>query len=175
MRIISATHRDLEQEVSEGRFREDLLFRLMVFKLELPPLRNRVPDMHAIARAIVKRIHDKPTEISSELMAAMERYPWPGNIRELENELKRMLVLAEGGGELNLALLSEKIRNYESEKKNPLPVIQRGGLKAAVEAYEKELVESTLAACDYNKSKTADVLGLSRRYFLTKLKTLGID
>lgn len=100
IRVVCATNADLESGVSEGRFREDLLFRVQVFPIEIPPLRERSSDVAALARHFVDRhsrkLGKEPMTISAEALAALERYEWPGNVRELENCLERAVILTQG-------------------------------------------------------------------------------
>src|SRR6476661_5113832 len=117
VRVIAATNRDLEKEIAEGRFREDLYYRLSVIPLQLPPLRERREDIPLLARHFLERFRktmEKPIEgISPEAMRKLESYDWPGNVRELENTMERAVAL-ESGNEISLRVLPDRIAGYAS-------------------------------------------------------------
>ncbi|MEM7446663.1 MAG: sigma-54 dependent transcriptional regulator [Myxococcota bacterium] len=123
VRLISATHKDLRQEVRAGRFREDLYFRLVVVGIELPPLRNREGDISLLAKHFLDLYTAKystpPLRLSAEVLGALERYDWPGNVRELANEIERLVVLSSGSEIDQLNLLSPRIVDLDPRSQTP--------------------------------------------------------
>jgi len=181
VRIISATNKDLEQEVREGRFREDLYYRLSTFKIIIPPLAERLQDVPLLARAILtdsmKELGKKVKGFSDEALACMQAYHWPGNVRELQNEIKRMLVMATGdylGAEL---LSSQVLRAAPQEDEAELEwlTIQEGSLRERLDSLEARMVNEALIRNRWNKSKTAKELGLSRVGLRNKLERYGLE
>ena len=181
VRIISATNKDLEQEVREGRFREDLYYRLSTFKIIIPPLAERLQDVPLLARAILtdsmKELGKKVRGFSDEALACMQAYHWPGNVRELQNEIKRMLVMATGdylGAEL---LSSQVLRAAPQEDEAELEwlTIQEGSLRERLDSLEARMVNEALIRNRWNKSKTAKELGLSRVGLRNKLERYGLE
>jgi len=172
VRIISATNKDLQQEIEGGRFREDLYYRLNVVTLHLPPLRERREDIPALAAHILdrlsKRFGDRPRRLSDEAMARFMAYAWPGNVREMENEISRGLVLAGDRAELAEDGLSEKLRRAVPAS-GPASPITAGTLAEQVEALERRLIEQARMATGGNKSRMARLLGLSREGLRKKL------
>ncbi len=168
VRIIAATHRNLAEEVREGRFREDLYYRLNVIEINIPPLRERKKDIPLLAQHFLKKfsqLMDKP--ITGFQPAALEKliaYPWPGNVRELENAIERAVILA------SQPLISEEdiILNSISES---------DGIEAGMtlEEVSRLLLEKTLRANDGNKTRTAEAMGVSLRWVHYKMKEWGLD
>jgi two-component system response regulator HupR/HoxA len=171
-RVIVATNRDLEQEVKGGRFREDLYYRLRVFPIRLPPLRERREDIPALARHLLGRLArqlKKPVaEPTEETLAVLARYPFPGNVRELANELERAVLLAEPGAPLTDDLLSERL----------LEGIGDGGaagvLQHRTDGFEREQIEAAIARAGGVKTHAAAELGITYRGLLKKMKRLGM-
>jgi transcriptional regulator with PAS, ATPase and Fis domain len=162
VRIMAATHRNLEEEVREGRFREDLFYRLNVFPLHIPPLRERkedLPDLvHHFIRTFALKLKKSVQGLSEEAMALFDRAPWPGNIRELENELERAVTLADEGEVIGAEHLSPRFHHPA-----PLTFQEIGGtLKEQVETLEKRLIQKALDQTQGNILKAAEQLGLSR-------------
>jgi two-component system, NtrC family, response regulator len=157
-RVIAATNRNLEADVKENRFREDLYFRLAVVKIALPPLRERGNDIIQLAdhlmRAFSKELKRPLKKFSKQAIDAIRKHPWPGNVRELQNRVKRALVLADGATigpeELELELANEAAGTATST------------LKEAKEALEREILVNALRDNGGNISKTAKSLGISR-------------
>ena len=174
VRVIAATNRDLEAEVSAGRFREDLYYRLRVFPICLPPLRERVEDIPLLARHFL-RVHAGEKEIEGfdpEVLRAFRRYNWPGNIRELENEVRRCVVLVREGGRITVEHVSERIARLADVDR---ALCGMGPLKAAVEQFEEDLIRAALNRCGWNVTHTAAGLGLSRVGLQGKLRKYGIQ
>lgn len=181
VRVIAATNLDLEREVNEGRFREDLYYRLATFTMELPPLRERRSDIPVLAQALLQDLSrqlGKPVEtISRETLACLTAWHWPGNVRELQNELKRALVLAPDN-ELTANLLSPRIMQGAARDALPdLTMISQtsGNLKERIEAMEACIIRETLIRNRWNKTRTADELGLSRVGLRSKLERYELE
>lgn len=173
IRIITATNRDLQQMVKEGCFREDLYYRLNVFPIVIPPLRERNSDIIALAEFFVSRFSKKFSKsingISIPVQEMLLSYPWPGNVRELENVIERALIIAEGdvihGYDLPLSLQKTAVSGSSTQQ----------GLGAKVNSVEYEMIIEAL--CDHkgNISAAAETLGLTRRTLSLKMQKLGIN
>ncbi len=167
VRFLSATNRQLENEIKAGRFREDLYYRLKIITLEMPPLRERKEDLFLLVNHFLKIFGPKSGKpkafISPEAMEKLLEYDWPGNIRELQNEIQRALILCGPDGIIEEKDLSPKFFENQGEK------IQRveNFFNARAE-FERRFLRMALARYNYNRTKTADNLGLSRQG-LTKL------
>lgn len=175
-RVITATNRDLQREVEEGRFREDLYYRLNVIPITLPPLRERREDIPILVQHFVQRFNREKnmeiTGISEDAMKTLTRYPWPGNVRELENLLERMVVL-RGEGELTLDDLPEKFLLPRAVELNvpEVEVPDEGvDLKRLVDDFEDRIILSALNRTKWNKNRAATLLGIKRTTLLEKLK-----
>ncbi len=171
VRLISATHKDLEAEVQAGRFRSDLYYRLAVFPIVVPPLRERMEDLPALAHFLLQRIAKRwqrnlPT-LTREALELLHSYEWPGNIRELEHELERACALAAEGETLAPAHFSERLQ--QQGQAEPLQDLRR-----ARRAFERRYIERVLAAHSGNVSAAARTLGLSRVMLQRKMKTFGL-
>jgi transcriptional regulator with GAF, ATPase, and Fis domain/tetratricopeptide (TPR) repeat protein len=169
VRVIGATHRDLDAMVAAGKFREDLFYRLNVITLRVPPLRDRPEDIPLLVQHFVKKhAPDRAVKVTRGAMAKLTTFPWPGNVRQLENELRRALVLSDGA--IDVAELS--------------PDVVRGGPSAArgagldmrtrVDALESELVVEALQKTRGNQTRAAQLLGLSRFGLQKMMKRLKI-
>lgn len=167
-RLITATNRDLTHEVARGRFRSDLYFRLAVFELELPPLRDRGDDVMLIARSFAMRGEKRATfDASAEL--AMKRYAWPGNVRELENTIQRALVLCKNGV-ISATDLPARVR--EAVQVEPAPKSSTRG--RSMQDAEREALEGALAECAGNVSEAVRKLGIGRTTAYRLMKKHGI-
>lgn len=164
VRVISATNKDLEIEVSEGRFREDLFYRLYIFPIHLPPLRERLLDIadliHHFCEKYSRRLGKRISAIDPSLITVFENYPWPGNIREMENEIERAITMADAGSPLTPDLLSPRFKRQQLSLN--LQDQSGGTLKQQVEQLEKSLIQSAMQETGGNISKSAIKLGLSR-------------
>ncbi|MCA8969001.1 MAG: sigma-54-dependent Fis family transcriptional regulator [Planctomycetes bacterium] len=175
VRILAATHRDLQQRIGEGAFREDLFYRLNVISLTLPPLRDRPGDVVALARSFVevlaKDLGSAEPELDDDAIDALCKHSWPGNVRELRNAIERALVLGDG-----VSITTDDLpidiwfggKDAESARD---PV----GFHAQVEAARLRILEEALAACDGNRTRAAERLGLQRTYFARLWKKYGRD
>jgi Nif-specific regulatory protein len=177
VRIVAATNRDLEKEVREGRFREDLYYRLKVFPLRLPSLRERREDIPLLAGHFLKRYAEEfgrtVRGFSQQAMEQMQGYPWPGNVRELENEVQRLVIQVDDDGFIQPTHLSPRIRQSEEATAGRFRQI-KGTLKEMVEHVEKQILREALEEHDNNKSATAKTLGITREGLHKKLRGYGM-
>ncbi len=176
VRIICATNRDLAAEVEKGRFRQDLYYRLMVFPIRLPPLRERREDIPALARHFLARYTEEYrvelTGFSQEALDALAGYTWPGNIRELENEIQRLVIQAEPGCNVEVTDLSPRLRKIEGTVAKVAP--KKGTLKEMMDQVERWLISEALRDHGGNKTRTAVTLGITREGLHKKLDKLGL-
>jgi two-component system response regulator AtoC len=178
VRIVAATHRDLARLVHEGAFRADLFYRLNVFPVHLPPLRERREDVAPIAVRAVERFArrmGRRVRLSAPAVAALEAYDWPGNVRELQNVLERAVLLARG--ELIESLDLPAPRPGAGPSSGP-PSASSGrpeSLRAATERAEREAIRAALHHTGDNKARAAELLGVSVRTLWYKLERLGLD
>jgi two-component system response regulator HupR/HoxA len=160
VRVIAATNADLEADVAAGRFRRDLYYRLNVFPIRLPPLRERAGDITALAdhflRQACRRARRAVPAVGAEALQLLQTYPWPGNVREMENELERAVALADTGRPLGPAHLSERI----SAGAGAVATVPT--LNEAVEALKRRMIEDALHECG-SKTRAAERLGLTRQ------------
>lgn len=176
-RIVAATNRDLETEVSEGRFREDLFYRLKVFPLRVPPLRERQDDIGLLAAHFLRKYSQEfgraVEGFSQQASEMMRAYKWPGNVRELENEVQRLVIQVDDEGFVQPEHLSPKIRQAESLVGKVTPT--KGTLKEMMEQVEKWILREALTEHGNNKSQTARTLGITREGLHKKLKGYGMS
>lgn len=169
VRVIAATNRDLEREVQEGRFREDLFWRLNVIHLHIPPLRERPFDIPLLVEhflnKVAKATGSAPFSVTPEALAVLTAYAWPGNARELENAIERAVALAEGAS-LSPEDLPERIRNSGQTAQL---LTQAREKRLTLRELEKEYILETLRLTGGNKSRAADLLGFDRRTLHRKL------
>ncbi|MDX2422061.1 MAG: sigma-54 dependent transcriptional regulator [Amphritea sp.] len=181
VRVIASTNRDLEEEVREGRFRQDLYFRLAEVTLTLPELAQRKVDIPLLAQGFLDKSmveFDKPVKgFTDEALACMESYCWPGNVRELQNEVRRMLVLADDDY-LGADLLSPRVlRAAPQDENGEMELLARldGSLKDRIETLEKRILRETLIRHRWNKSQASRELGLSRVGLRSKLERYQLE
>jgi DNA-binding NtrC family response regulator len=181
VRVISATHRNLPEEIRAGKFREDLFYRLRVVTLELPPLRSHKDDIPVLAETFLQ-MHaarlGRAARMSREAVTAVERYDWPGNVRELKNALERSMVLARGE-EIGIADLPEEVAHGKA-------IVQKAGgnghdsglgekdFREAKRKFEVAYLTKQLVEHRWNVSRTAATIGLHRQSLQEKLRELGI-
>lgn len=175
VRVIAATHKDLEKEVREGRFREDLFYRLNVVPVSIPPLRERKEDLPSLAVHFLSLYREKNKkevkEISPKAMDLLIRYDWPGNIRELENCIERAVIVARGEM-ISPADLPSLIQALSRGKDENQGILFPSGI--SLQDAEKALILKTLEDTGGNRSRAADILGINRRTLQIKLKEYGI-
>jgi DNA-binding NtrC family response regulator len=174
VRVIVATHRNLDELVRKGEFRQDLYHRVFVFPIVLPPLRERRDDIRLLvdffAQAVAEQNDWKPREIEPEAYAELERYSWPGNVRELRNVVERLLLLTDDRVDAATARLALP---FDS---NPAPVQSGSGLLSErMDAHEREIILAELKKHNYKMSDTAKALGLERSHLYKKCQQLGIE
>ncbi|MBL8475958.1 MAG: sigma-54-dependent Fis family transcriptional regulator [Methyloversatilis sp.] len=181
VRVIAATHRELEQRVREGLFREDLYYRIAGATFTVPPLRERVGDIEPIARRVVDEVGielGRPgASLSDQAMACLMGYPWPGNIRELRNELARALALSDSerieAQSLSLRVLHGQAGLTATASATPLPA--SGTLAERLDAIEAMVLRETLLRHRWNKTRAAKELGLSRVGLRGKMVRFGLE
>ncbi len=174
VRFVAATNKDLQREVAEGRFREDLFYRLNVISINLPPLRDRPEDIEPLAHHFLRRFASRMAKdihtISPDGLEALHSYGWPGNVRELENVMERAVILTNGS-----AITADVIplRNATTAAiQQTLPAARPA--MVALEEMERQHIEAVLKGHNYNKSRTAEVLNISRRTLDRRIADFGL-
>jgi transcriptional regulator with GAF, ATPase, and Fis domain len=188
VRIVAASHRDLGEMVKQGTFREDLYYRVNVLRISVPPLRERVEDLPMLTSHFLQKHHHgsgAPPVLAQDTLAELAAYPWPGNIRELENEIERLNVLAAGDEEISPSMLSPRIREASAsatpapQTRKPTQALSSGGkartLRELVEGVESEVIQQGLIRTHWNKSQLAKELGISRSNLIQKCSYYGLD
>ena len=179
VRVIVATHRNLEELVRKGEFRQDLYHRVFVFPILLPPLRERRDDIRLLveffAQAVAEQNDWKPREIDAEAYAELERYAWPGNVRELRNVVERLLLLADDRIDAATARLA-----LPFDASSPVPAAGAGllselPLSERMDAHERDIIIAELKKHNYKMTDTAKALGLERSHLYKKCQQLGIE
>ena len=186
IRLISATNRNLLEMVKEGKFREDLYYRLNVVELRLPPLRERRDDISLLAHHFLQRsselFHKKVRRFSAATMQALEQHKWPGNVRELENVIQRAVVLSDGPS-IEIAQLPALLRPVESteepavhrpaaEPEQPTPLLS---YEEEIRRFKRNLILRTLRECGWRKAESARALGVARGYLHRLIHQLEIQ
>jgi DNA-binding NtrC family response regulator len=172
VRIVAATNQDVETAMQEGRFREDLYYRLAVIPIELPPLRERADDIQLLVRHFLERFSvGNPTDISAAALESMTAYAWPGNVRELQNAVERMVVLNHGET-LDLHHLPAKIRSLPSSARSQIVELPPDGY--SLEAVEKEVVVQALERNDWNQTRAAAFLQVPRHTLIYRMEKYDI-
>jgi two-component system NtrC family response regulator len=173
VRVLAATNKDLAKAIQAGEFREDLYYRLNVVPLDIPPLRERREDIRPLIQYFLRAMGAGPRlTIAPDAFRAMETYPWPGNVRELENALERALIFAKGDL-ISFADLPETIRAPRVREAATLPVeLPEAGL--SLEGVERELILRALEKHDWNQSRAARYLGITRHTLLYRMEKHGI-
>jgi len=175
VRVVAATHQDLSGLVRDGRFREDLFYRINVFPIRIPPLRERMEEIPALAEDTLRRLGSRlgmEATLSEAARAQLERYSWPGNVRELKNVLERAVLLSGGGVIETIELPSET-----AEEAGEATEATGGGVVAlsdAVARAERAAIQAALERTDDNKAQAARLLGISVRTLFYKLEKLGL-
>jgi DNA-binding NtrC family response regulator len=174
-RVILATNEDLTKLVTEGRFRQDLYYRVNVINIELPSLRERISDIPLLARHFLARVceesNKKVVDFNDDAMVAMQRYRWPGNVRELQNVVERAVLLGKGD-----KVRVEDLPNalHTSSPLSTAPIGDRT-LKQALEEPERQIILDVLERHHWNRNLTADALGVNRTTLYKKMKRLGLE
>jgi two-component system response regulator PilR (NtrC family) len=187
IRLLSATHKNLANEVEAGRFRQDLYYRINVISVLVPSLRQRLEDLPALTTAILKRISPdgKAARLDKSALSALSKYSFPGNVRELENMLERALALSDGE-----KITAEDVQISSTGSTTPLAKTDApterahhgrsvreayGDLEGYLEDLEREIISAALEECRWNKTATAKLLGISFRSLRYRQKKLGLD
>ena len=179
VRIITATNRDLDAEVKAGRFREDLFYRLNVVPITLPALRDRTEDIDPLIRYFLKRFNERLkkdiTGIEPRCIEALKSYAWPGNIRQLENVLERMILMSEDNVLRSRDLPDEVVGPLGNDLSNLGEAASfKETVRRQTQSVERDLIEKALEEMSGNVTKTAEKLGLSRKGLQLKIKELGL-
>jgi DNA-binding NtrC family response regulator/tetratricopeptide (TPR) repeat protein len=181
VRVIAATNADLEQRVAEGKFREDLFYRLSVIRIHVPPLRERreeIPHLSTLfLREASERLGKPDVRLSADTLDLFDAYAWPGNVRQLRNEVQRAVAMAPAGGLVTPEHLSPQLAALAGEANaTTAPALRRRQtLSVAVERLERDMIRGALEHSGGNISETARVLGLTRRGLYLKLRRLGLE
>ena len=177
VRVVAATNADLEQRVAQGKFREDLFYRLSVIRIHVPPLRDRREEIPHLStfflREASERLGKPGVRLSAETLDIFDAFGWPGNVRQLRNEIHRAVAMAAPDGVIMPELLSPVLAGHTSDAPSPRRA-RNVTLSAAVERLERELIEAALQRSSGNISQTARTLGLTRRGLYLKMDRLGI-
>ncbi|HEX8097418.1 MAG TPA: sigma-54 dependent transcriptional regulator, partial [Pyrinomonadaceae bacterium] len=180
VRVVAATHKDLEREVREGRFREDLYYRVAALALHTPPLRERPEDTAALISHFLThyaRRNDRAVAgITNEAIRALQNYSWPGNVRELAAEIERLVLYADEGGYITLEQLSPRVLPPEVREAVRAGASDEVSLDHMLDDFERRVITETLKRHDCNVARASAALGLgSRQTLYKKLKRLAID
>ncbi len=185
VRVVASTNRDLQAEVRAGAFREDLFFRLNVFTVRIPPLAERRDDIQPLVEFFLERAQAKMNRrlagMSAEALHLLEAYRWPGNVRQLENEVERLVLLTTEGDTIEADAVAAYIRDDTGRSPAAAPGAGAGavadppvGLRRQTDAFERGLIVAALDACGGNRTHTAARLGITRQSLLEKMKRFGI-
>ena len=183
VRVICATNRDLAAAVKEGKFREDLYYRLNVIQIPLPPLRERTGDIEDLVNHFVKQLGGPLRSVSPAAMSALCAYQWPGNVRELRNIVERMVILSDRN-ELDVADLPQEIKGKGgavgskpevASVSSSVPVVPAMPCPISLDDWERRAIQEALAKSGGNKCKAAQLLGMSRSALYEKLRKYGKD
>jgi two-component system response regulator AtoC len=178
VRVVSATAKDLSEEVESGRFREDLFYRLNVFSINVPPLRDRIEDVPLLAEHFLRkhgeRLGKEGVGISTDLMKVLMKYQWPGNVRELENCIERGLILCDSE-EINEDCMPESMHDQLSSESIAGILSDCLSIKKADAILERELIRKALERTGGNRTHAAKLLEISHRALLYKLKEYGLE
>jgi two-component system, NtrC family, response regulator AtoC len=177
VRVLAATHRNLDRQVAEGQFREDLLYRLDTVRIEVPPLRQRPEDLPVLLRHFLSRLDSRPgapRQVAPEAMAVLERYRWPGNVRELVHVVEHALIVADDV--IDVEHLPRNVRSASTGSKAPPPGTAGidGGALMTLGELEHAHVVRVLEAVDGHRAKAARALGISERNLYRKLREYGL-
>jgi sigma-54-dependent transcriptional regulator len=183
VRVVAATHCNLEEKIRKGEFREDLFYRLSVFPIDMPPLRARKDDIPALAQFFVEefaRVYDKHIAgFTPSVFDCLYEYNYPGNVRELKNVIERAVLLCEDGGSIAPEYLPEQLGCVSREMRlpagDPAPLPQDAGLRELVERFEQHLIREKLSECNWNQTRAAEQLRIGRRTLIEKINKYQIS
>jgi two-component system response regulator HydG len=185
VRVIAATNKDLQQEIIDHKFREDLYYRLRVVQIHIPPLRERIDDIPILAQMFLKRyseeVQKEVKSFSQDAMNLFYSYPWPGNVRELQHAVEHAVIFARGD-QITLNDLPDEVRTFRTSvvaTSAPVEQVKHNQilieLGSTLEQAELEIIRRTLESVNGNKGEAARVLGLSRSSLYRRLPKLGIE
>ncbi|MCU0644623.1 MAG: sigma-54 dependent transcriptional regulator, partial [bacterium] len=180
VRVIAATNKDLQEEINRGKFRLDLFYRLNIVTITVPSLRERKEDIPLLVEHFIdkynKRLAMNVTSVSQSAMSYLMDYPWPGNVRDLENAIQSAMILVQGDT-IRVEDLPLRLRGYPEISDELMPSEQ--GLEAQVleltNKIEKELIIKALEKCNQNRTNTAELLKVSRKTLFNKMKQYGLE
>ena len=179
VRVVAATNADLEQRVADGKFREDLFYRLSVIRIHVPPLRERREEIPHLStfflREAIERLGKPGVRLSPETLDLFDAFSWPGNVRQLRNEVQRAVAMATPGGVVTPDLLSPVFGTSQPAELPARTRLKRTTLAGAVEKLEREMIQGALERAAGNISETARLLGLTRRGLYLKMQRLDIS
>ncbi len=181
VRVIAITNRDLAEAVKAGDFRKDLYYRLRVFPIHLPALRERLEDIPVLADHLLQKACadlNKPVDgFAPGVIEMLQSYPWPGNIRELENEIYRAVALVEEGLKLQTYHFSPEVTQGESLIQEMMPTVQpkQSPYREIVDRFERRYIDNALQACNGNRTQAAKMLGIDRKSLYERMQRLHID
>ena len=175
VRVILATNEDLAEAVAEGKFRQDLYYRVNVININVPSLRERRSDIPLLAQHFLNELQEdtnrKVAGFSDDALAALESYPWPGNIRELQNAVERAVLL----GKTEVITAGDLPKDIVGSPAIAIPRVGQKTLKEALEGPERQIILETLEQFAWNRNATADALGVNRTTLYKKMKKLGLE
>jgi DNA-binding NtrC family response regulator len=178
VRVVLATNEELTRAVAEGRFRQDLYYRINVINIELPPLRSRPSDIHSLAHSFLEQVREDSRRqvdgFADDALVALERYHWPGNVRELQNVVERAVLLGKGPM-ITVADLPSEVRATNGFIVAGATPVGQKTLKEALEGPEREIIREVLESNNWNRNATADQLGINRTTLYKKMKRLGLE
>lgn len=179
VRLIVSTNRNLAEEIEKGNFREDLYYRINVFQITPPPLRERKEDILPLAKHFLAKFADKIDKpvpsLQPEVLRLLVKFNWPGNVRELENEMERVVAMAAGAEEIAKEFLSDKLVGTDTERYAKKSEIASGALKDVLRQVEEQMIREALETTAGNRSKAAKLLGLSRQGLLNKIAAYHVQ
>jgi transcriptional regulator with PAS, ATPase and Fis domain len=165
-RLIAATNRDLGSEARAGRFRKDLFFRINIFPISIPPLKDRTGDLPGLVRYLLSSLGSRDSEISAEVMSLLLSYPWPGNVRELKNVLERALLIARGA-----PLCPVHFPGLRPGSPKPVAAEEARDM----EELERDYIRGVISRSGGDRKKAAEMMNVSRATFYRKIKKLGLS
>jgi two-component system, NtrC family, nitrogen regulation response regulator NtrX len=178
VRVLAATNKDLEKEMEEGRFRQDLYYRLNVIPLRIPPLRDRKEDIPLLVAQFIKDFAQKEgepeKEVTDEVLAVLTKHNWPGNVRELKNTIERLVIMTQ----TRMISKCDLFPLFEEGKTETVPVepeIATDSFRIAKQDFERQYIIRKLREFDGNISKTAEAIGLERSNLHKKIRSYGLD
>ena len=168
----------LEEKVRTGEFRLDLYYRLNVIRIEVPPLKKRTGDIPLLAIHMLDKYNNRMGKtvqgISEEAMKILEQYDWPGNVRQLENEIERAVTFVENNAFIKSSDLSDEVRRYIDNQKTISLLAGKKNLKDAMEELERAMILGAMESSDWNQTQAAKILGVSRQGLIQKLKRYNL-